>query len=272
MTKKTVSNVSCCRSQDIDGSVQIGHSLLPESTISEPTTFMTKPTKHTIPASHAHAVALKAGTSFRLIDLYGKQVIDMSAFVVPFPPKLDSGSTSPETSRGNIASAEHLSASYTRFHTSGQPITIGESIYTNMDRPLLRLTHDDVKTHDMTFMSCYPKLYESRGFKSGEHRSCASNMVEAFTPFGMRHLSEVRDPFNVFQNTPNYSLKPLNTSRAGDWCQFEVLIDCVVGWSCCPFDLDGFNGGRVTDVMVLTGLKPGEDRTNEELMRECTGI
>lgn len=85
----------------------------------------------------------------------------------------------------------------------------------------------------------------------------------------MKHLTEVKDPFNVFQNTPNYSLKPLNTSKAGDWCQFEVLIDCVVGWSCCPYDLGGFNGGKVTDVMVLMGLDLDEGRSNEEVTRDC---
>lgn len=229
--------------------------------------YTTKPTKHTIPASHGYATSLKAGTSFRLVDLHGQQVIDMSAFILPFPR-----SGTQTDSFGSIASAEHLSASYTRFHLLGQPIAVGEHIYTNMDRPLLKLTHDTVKIHDMTFMSCFPHLYESRGFAPGTHRSCASNMLEAFAHFGMKYLTEVHDPFNVFQNTPEYSIKPINTSRAGDYCQFEVLVDCVVGWSCCPYDLDGFNGGRVTDVQVLMGLNPGEKRGNEEIERDCIEV
>ncbi|KAJ9655763.1 hypothetical protein H2198_005469 [Neophaeococcomyces mojaviensis] len=223
---------------------------------SSPPSFITKPTKKLIPASHGYAAALKAGTSFRLIDLYGQQVIDMSAFVLPFPDN-------------QIASAEHFSPQYTLFSTKGQPISVGETLRSNMNRSVLKLTHDTVKTHDMTFMSCFPGLYEDLGFKPSEHRSCAENMVEAFGPWGMKYLSQVKGPFNVFQNTPNWSLKPLGTSRAGDWCQFEVMVDCVVGWSCCPFDVEGFNGGKVTDVMVLLGLDKDENRSSEALMEQC---
>lgn len=97
-------------------------------------------------------------------------------------------------------------------------------------------------------------------------------MLEAFAPWGMKYLTETRDPFNVFQNTPAYSLKPINTSRAGDYCQFEVLVDCVVGWSCCPYDLDGFNGGKVTDVQVLMGLDRGERRSNEDVAQHCVEV
>ena len=46
------------------------------------------------------------------------------------------------------------------------------------------------------------------------------------------------DPFNVFQNTPDYSLKDLGCSRPGDYVEFEVLgRDCVVGVSSCPYDV-----------------------------------
>ena len=97
-------------------------------------------------------------------------------------------------------------------------------------------------------------------------------MLEAFAPYGMKYLTETRDPFNVFQNTPAYSLKPINTSRAGDYVQFEVLLDCVIGWSCCPFDIGGFNGGEITDVRVLMGLDVGEGRGNEEVERGCVAV
>jgi uncharacterized protein len=220
--------------------------------------FITEPTKHIIPASHGYAAALKAGTSFRLIDMHGQQVIDMSAFVLPF-------------THNSITSAEHLSTSYTNYHLRGQPLAVGDAVYTNMDRPLLRLSHDVVHTNDLTFMSCFPKLYLDSGFKPGEHRSCTENMLESFKPWGMKHLTEVRDPCNVFQNTPAYTLKPLNASRKGDWIQFDVLIDCVVGWSCCPYDLNGFNGGKVTEVVVVMGLEPGDLRTNDQLLEAiCT--
>jgi uncharacterized protein YcgI (DUF1989 family) len=66
--------------------------------------------------------------------------------------------------------------------------------------------------------------------------------------------NEVVDPFNVFQNTPYYSLKALGCSKAGDYAEFENVLgkDLVVGLSCCPFEGEGFNGGKVTEVAVVT--------------------
>lgn len=69
----------------------------------------------------------------------------------------------------------------------------------------------------------------------------------------MRDWLEVQDPFNVFQNTPGYTLKPLGCSRAGDFVEFEVFCrkrdegagagmgegegEVVVAVSCCPWDV-----------------------------------
>lgn len=70
----------------------------------------------------------------------------------------------------------------------------------------------------------------------------------------MKSYLEVTDPFNIFQNTPNYSLKPLGSSKPGDFIEFEALEDAVCAASCCPYDLDGFNGGHITDVAVVTNI------------------
>lgn len=49
------------------------------------------------------------------------------------------------------------------------------------------------------------------------------------------------DPFNVFQNTPDMTLKDLGCSRAGDFVEFEVLKDAVVAVSSCPYDVVSAN-------------------------------
>ncbi|KAF7505859.1 hypothetical protein GJ744_012481 [Endocarpon pusillum] len=86
------------------------------------------------------------------------------------------------------------------------------------------------------------------------HRSCATNIAEVMKPYGMKSHLEVTHPFNVFQNTPNYTIKALNTSRPGDYIQFEALKDTVCAVSCCPYDLNGFNGGPVTDIAIVTNI------------------
>ena len=67
-------------------------------------------------------------------------------------------------------------------------------------------------------------------------------------------LLTIPTSFNIFQNTPNYSLKPLGPSKPGDYIEFEAMQDCICAASCCPYDLHGFNGGKVTDIAVVTGI------------------
>lgn len=58
-------------------------------------------------------------------------------------------------------------------------------------------------------------------------------------PWGMESYLEATavDPFNVFQNTPDMSLKDLGCSRPGDVIEFDVLKDAVVAVSSCPYDV-----------------------------------
>ena len=89
----------------------------------------------------------------------------------------------------------------------------------------------------MTFMSCNVAFYSALGLKG--HRNCAENIAEAMKPFGMRDYLEATsvDPFNVFQNTPDMALKDIGCSRPGDYVEFEVLKDAIVGVSSCPYDV-----------------------------------
>jgi uncharacterized protein len=208
-----------------------------------PDSFCTnaKLTRYVVPAAHGHAFAVPRGSRFRIIDLHGEQVVDMMVWVHDRP----------------FTRLEKMSTAYTRYHLSGVQPAIGESLWTNADRPILRVVADTVKVHDMTFMSCFPALYEKKGLVG--HRSCAQNIFEAMREFGMERLLEIAEPFNVFQNTPNYSLKRLGSSKPGDYVEFEVLVDAVVAVSSCPYDLDGFNGGKITDVAVVVAEKEDKD-------------
>jgi hypothetical protein len=53
----------------------------------------------------------------------------------------------------------------------------------------------------------------------------------------MKSHVEVAGPFNIFQSTPYYMLKGLNSSRPRDYIQFGALKDAVRAASCCPFDM-----------------------------------
>lgn len=204
-----------------------------------------------VPAGYGYAFEAKKGDRFHIVDLHGQQVVDFAAWVLP-------------------DMKEKLSMAFTRFRLTGATPMVGECLMTNKDEPVFRIVEDTVKVHDMTFPSCSPDMYEKLD-KRG-HRSCATNIAEVMKPYGMKSYLEVTDPFNIFQNTPFYTLKALNHSRPGDYIQFEALKDTVCAVSSCPYDIvrllvpflghelktdydqDGFNGGKVTDIAVVTGI------------------
>lgn len=189
---------------------------------------------HIVKAAHGFAFEVKKGERFRVVDLYGEQVVDFAAWVQGTDLK------------------EKLSMDYTRYHLDGVTPAVGEYLWTNRDEPILKLVHDTVKVHDMTFMSCFPEMYAKIGLEG--HRSCAANIAEVMKPHGMGSYLEVTSPFNIFQNTPNYSLKRLGSSKAGDFVEFEAMQDVICAASSCPWSQDGFNGGTITDVAVVTGI------------------
>lgn len=205
---------------------------------------------HIVPGGHGHAFEVKRGTSFRIIDIHGHQIVDMMAWVTPYP-----------------TSCEHLSMSYSRYVLGGNiPPAIGECLVTNKQEPLFKLTADACHTHDMTFMACNPAFYQAMGLKG--HRSCAENIAEAMKPWGMKSYLEATsvDPFNVFQNTPDMALKDLGCSRPGDYVEFEVLKDAVVAVSSCPYDvvrLPSFHSLRRRIVSSREVKKPVQEMSDE---------
>jgi uncharacterized protein YcgI (DUF1989 family) len=213
-----------------------------KKTVSAPDGFYANRTlsKHMVPAGHGRAFAVSKDTQFRIVDLHGEQVVDFMAWVAPDC-----------TTRSSLPSLplEKMSMAYTRYHLRGVTPAINEALYSNADRPLLRITDDTVKVHNMTYMTCFPKMYEEQGLRG--HRSCAQNIFEVMQEYGMRDILEVSDPFNCFQNTPNYSLKAMGSSKPGDFIEFEALTDLICAVSCCPYDVDGFNGGNITDIAVV---------------------
>ncbi|KAM6511128.1 hypothetical protein FALCPG4_016130 [Fusarium falciforme] len=130
-------------------------------------------------------------------------------------------------------------------------------LYSNHARKMFKVVEDRVKVHALQYMACNPGLYAVIG--KPEHRSCAGNFAEAMPTYLHENVDpqvkfewyQVHDPFNTFQNTPYYIMKGwMDSSKAGDFIEFEALMDSVVAVSCCPYEEGGFNGGISTDVAV----------------------
>jgi uncharacterized protein len=222
---------------------------------------------HTIPAATGFAFTPAAGSHFRVVDLRGQQVVDFMAWCLPNGPD-EAVSNKSMPSVHELRKAEHFSASYTRYNVGGSATPIvGEHLYSNHGKKMFEVVEDQVKCNDLLFMACNPSFYDGLGLKG--HRSCATNIAEAMNVWlgdgeGKSETNDggdisgetfkwhdIHDPFNIFQNTPYYTLKALENSRKGDYIELKAMGRCVVALSSCPFAENGFNGGKITDVGVV---------------------
>jgi uncharacterized protein YcgI (DUF1989 family) len=90
----------------------------------------------TVPAGHGRAFVVKKGTTFRIIDTHGRQIVDLTAWEL--------------IGHGTILNkAHHFSSDVTRWKLTGATPAIGEHLYANSGSKLLKITDDTVKVHDM---------------------------------------------------------------------------------------------------------------------------
>jgi hypothetical protein len=192
-----------------------------------------------VKARTGHAFDVRAGQRFRIVDVEGKQVSDLVAFV-----------------REDVT--ERLSQANTRKLNGALKISRGGVLYSTRCRPLLRITEDTVGEHDLLFSSCSPYDYRARFGLTEPHPSCLAILADVLAPHGIAEAM-IPDPFNVFQRsrvTPTFGLETLEPlSRAGDWIELEAALDCLVAVTACPQDMNPCNGFTVTDIRVV--LDPG---------------
>ncbi|KIW33265.1 uncharacterized protein PV07_00132 [Cladophialophora immunda] len=210
-----------------------------QSDDTRPSHVSSAPKKHIVKGGHGFAFEVEKGEHFRVVDGYGEQVTDLVAWV-----------------KGTNF-VEKLSMAYTRCRLIGVPPEKGEYLWTNKDEPIFQVVDDTVRVHDMTFPSCFPELYEKAGRPN--HRSCAGNIAEVMKPYGMGSYLEVPEPFNIFMNTPNYTLKRLNPSKPGDYIEFKAEKDAIIAVSSCPYDMHGINGREPTDITIFTSMQPMDE-------------
>ena len=192
-----------------------------------------------VKARTGHAFEVPAGRRFRIVDVDGRQVSDLVAFV-----------------REDVT--ERLSQANTRKLNGALKISRGGVLYSTRCRPLLRITEDTVGEHDLLFSSCSSYDYRIRFGLSEPHPSCLTILADVLAPHGISEAM-IPDPFNVFQHsrvTPTFGLETLEPlSRAGDWIELEAALDCLVAVTACPQDMNPCNGFTITDIRVI--IDPG---------------
>jgi hypothetical protein len=186
-----------------------------------------------VPAGHARAFEVEKGTTFTVIDMEGGQIADLVAF-----------------NRDNLS--EKFSCSHTRLGLHSVGFKVGDSLRTNLRRPMMEIVTDTVGTHDMLIPACDEQRYRI-DYGVEEHRSCVANFEEVLAPWGLERR-DIPDPLNIFENADidadgNLVHLPV-ISKAGDHIIFRPLMNLVCAVSACPMDLNITGGNRITDILV----------------------
>ncbi|KAJ9136742.1 Polysaccharide deacetylase family protein [Pleurostoma richardsiae] len=188
-----------------------------------------------IPARKAVAFPVKAGQDIKIVNTYGKQVLDFWAFN-PSDPN------------------DFLSMVHTRTVLLKVVLSKGDKLYSTRRKPILTLTEDTTRgTHDLIWSACDAERYRMQGFE-GYHDNCTDNMHKALKDnFPDFRIADdwVPDPLNLFMNVAIDHYGGLDirapTSEKGQFVNFRAETDLIIVISACPQDLAPVNGGMPTD-------------------------
>lgn len=160
---------------------------------------------------------LKKGDKVKVTDLHGEQVSDFFCFMESDP-------------------AEYLSSGRTLDYMETIFLTTGDTLYSNLSRPMAKIVSDEVGRHDFLLTPCSKDTFRIIYGDKNPHRGCEGNLIHAFSQLGLE-LKSLPITFNLFMNVDVSSegrLKVLPPkSKAGQSIVIEALEDILVGLTAC---------------------------------------
>jgi uncharacterized protein len=128
-----------------------------------------------------------------------------------------------------------------------------ETLYSNPPfmRPMMHIVEDKVKVHWAGASMCNRLLLEKRG-AVGRY-GCNETLARILYPHGVGP-HEVPDVFNVFMRMNIFEdgrrENGFPGGKKGDYTDFLADIDCLVGMSACPDDLDPTNNYKCKSLLM----------------------
>ena len=195
-----------------------------------------------VPPCEGRAFELPAGGSIKVINTHGSQVVDTWALALP---GLD----------------EQMSMGHTRAGLLKLRPELGDDLYSDRRRPIMRLVEDtSAGVHDTLLPACDQRRYEVLGH-AGPHDNCCENFRAAVRAAGHKP-PEVPAPLNLFMSIPWTGSGELTfaepESRPGAHVTLRAHRALLVVLSSCPQDLIPINGPLLepTEIHVeVTGGK-----------------
>lgn len=187
-----------------------------------------------IPPRGWFARDLRRGQTLRIIDLEGQQVGDLIAYA-----------------RDDLS--ERFWISNTIRLNGTVYLTKGHVLYSELSRPMLRVTADTCGRHDLLAGSCNAEIDKVR-YGVDDHRGCVENFMAAIAPYGLRR-KDIPMSLNLFMNCPVQAdgawtiANPV--SKPGDFVDMLAEMDLLVVLSNCPQDLNPCNAGDLKPLKVV---------------------
>jgi uncharacterized protein YcgI (DUF1989 family) len=174
-----------------------------------------------IEAQRGVSFMLRRGQLLRVIDPYGEQVADLTAFAAA--PR-----------------SEWLSSGRTIDYNDTIYLTAGHSLYSNRSRIMFTIVEDTVGRHDFLYTPCSPDTFRLIYHNTAEHPSCFENICTALGGYGIAP-DQIPTTFNIFMNVdlqPNGTLKVLPPrSIPGDSIVLRAEMDVVVALTACSAEM-----------------------------------
>ncbi len=186
-----------------------------------------------VPAREARAVDVDAGQALEIVDLEGQQVGDLAAYMRADPE-------------------EYFSPGHTLSCLVKLVPEVGDEMFSNRRRPLMRIARDDVGTHDLIVPCCDPERY-SHDFDQPDHPSCLTALEAALADHGSQWPLRGEVCWNVFMNNKHEDGRIVTHEPEhgpGASIRLEVLEDVVVALSACPQDLTACNAFNPTSMAL----------------------
>jgi uncharacterized protein YcgI (DUF1989 family) len=187
-----------------------------------------------VPAREARWVEVPAGAVVEVVDLEGRQVGDLMAYLVRDPD-------------------EYFSPGHTCSCLTALVPGVGDELFSNHRRPLMRVLRDDVGRHDFIVPCCDRERYE-RDFGLNNHGSCLESLQRALDEFGSDWEPRGELAANLFMNNVLTDDGRIETHapshEAGATLELLALEDLVVGLSACPQDLTPCNDFNPTPMAL----------------------
>jgi aminomethyltransferase len=203
-----------------------------------PDPLATTSKEYLIKDSSAISYEIKKGDYIQVIDLYGRQCSDFTAF--------DSDALQKGKEREIDTTVSRA------IHGGSYPMPgLHSKYYDKNFEPLIEVIQDTIGRHDTFGTACTQKLYDDLGYFG--HANCSDNFNYALDKFGVEKRGGWA-AINLFFNTSiddnNVIFSDNPWSRPGDYVLFQAQKDLVCVSSACPSDIDPANDWNPTDIYV----------------------